>query len=161
MTKFSDAVYDIEDIYNRQVTTVYRVCYAYFGNAPDSEDAVQSVFMRLLKSGMTFESAEHEKAWLIRVAANLCKDTLKSSARKNVALDEIPEPEAAAETYDDTLDAVLALDPKYKDVVYLYYYEGWPTDMIAQALGRPPSTIRSYLSEARGILRKRIGGEMA
>jgi RNA polymerase sigma-70 factor (ECF subfamily) len=158
---YSRAFDDIEAIYNRQVSTVYRVCYSYLGNRADAEDATQNVFLRLLRSGASFESDEHEKAWLIRVSANLCKDVLKASVRKNVPLDAIPEPEAKPQEYDATLDVVLSLDEKYKDVVYLYYYEGWSTDQISGALGKPPSTIRSYLSEARALLRERLGGEMA
>lgn len=161
MATFSRAFDDIEAIYNRQVSTVYRVCYSYLGNRADAEDATQNVFLRLLRSGASFESDEHEKAWLIRVSANLCKDVLKASVRKNVPLDAIPEPEAKPQEYDATLDVVLSLDEKYKDVVYLYYYEGWSTDQISGALGKPSSTIRSYLSEARALLRERLGGEMA
>ncbi len=161
MATYSRAFDDIEAIYNRQVSTVYRVCYSYLGNRADAEDATQNVFLRLLRSGASFESGEHEKAWLIRVSANLCKDVLKASVRKNVPLDAIPEPEAKPQEYDATLDVVLSLDEKYKDVVYLYYYEGWSTDQISGALGKPPSTIRSYLSEARALLRERLGGEMA
>ncbi len=161
MATYSRAFDDIEAIYNRQVSTVYRVCYSYLGNRADAEDATQNVFLRLLRSGASFESGEHEKAWLIRVSANLCKDVLKASVRKNVPLDAIPEPEAKPQEYDATLDIVLSLDEKYKDVVYLYYYEGWSTDQISGALGKPPSTIRSYLSEARALLRERLGGEMA
>ena len=161
MATYSRAFDDIEAIYNRQVSTVYRVCYSYLGNRADAEDATQNVFLRLLRSGASFESDEHEKAWLIRVSANLCKDVLKASVRKNVPLDAIPEPEAKPQEYDATLDVVLSLDEKYKDVVYLYYYEGWSTDQISGALGQPPSTIRSYLSEARALLRERLGGEMA
>lgn len=161
MATFSRAFDDIEAIYNRQVSTVYRVCYSYLGNRADAEDATQNVFLRLLRSGASFESGEHEKAWLIRVSANLCKDVLKASVRKNVPLDAIPEPEAKPQEYDATLDVVLSLDEKYKDVVYLYYYEGWSTDQISGALGKPPSTIRSYLSEARALLKERLGGEMA
>ena len=160
MATYSRAFDDIEAIYNRQVSTVYRVCYSYLGNRADAEDATQNVFLRLLRSGASFESGEHEKAWLIRVSANLCKDVLKASVRKNVPLDAIPEPEAKPQEYDATLDVVLSLDEKYKDVVYLYYYEGWSTDQISGALGKPPSTIRSYLSEARALLRERLGGEM-
>ena len=161
MATFSRAFDDIEAIYNRQVSTVYRVCYSYLGNRADAEDATQNVFLRLLRSGASFESGEHEKAWLIRVSANLCKDVLKASVRKNVPLDAIPEPEAKPQEYDATLDIVLSLDEKYKDVVYLYYYEGWSTDQISGALGKPPSTIRSYLSEARALLSERLGGEIA
>ena len=161
MATYSRAFDDIEAIYNRQVSTVYRVCYSYLGNRADAEDATQNVFLRLLRSGASFESGEHEKAWLIRVSANLCKDVLKASVRKNVPLDAIPEPEAKPQEYDATLDVVLSLDEKYKDVVYLYYYEGWSTDQISGALGKPPSTIRSYLSEARALLRERLGCEIA
>ena len=161
MATYSRAFDDIEAIYNRQVSTVYRVCYSYLGNRADAEDATQNVFLRLLRSGASFESGEHEKAWLISVSANLSKDVLKASVRKNVPLDAIPEPEAKPQEYDATLDVVLSLDEKYKDVVYLYYYEGWSTDQISGALGKPPSTIRSYLSEARALLRERLGGEMA
>ena len=161
MATYSRAFDDIEAIYNRQVSTVYRVCYSYLGNRADAEDATQNVFLRLLRSGASFESGEHEKAWLIRVSANLCKDVLTASVRTNVPLDASPEPEATPQEYDATLDVVLSLDEKYKDVVYLYYYEGWSTDQISGALGKPPSTIRSYLSEARALLRERLGGEIA
>ena len=157
---FSNAVDDIEAIYNRQVSTVYRVCYTYFGNAADAEDATQSVFMRLLGSNGEFSSEEHEKAWLIRVAINLCKDILKSSARRNLPLDAAPEPTAEDRPIDTTLDVVLTLDERYKDVVYLYYYEGLSTEEIASVLNRPPSTIRSHLSEARSILKEKLGGDL-
>lgn len=150
---------DIAAAYERHVDTVYRVCFAYLGNAADTEDAVQEVFIRYLKSAPAFTSGEHEKAWLIRVAGNLCKDMLRSAARRNVPLDEAPEPQSPEPLVDETLAVVLKLDEKYKDVVYLYYYEGYTTDEIAAMLARPPSTIRSHLSEARAILRRELGGE--
>lgn len=150
---------DLARAYEQHVDTVYRVCFGYFGNAADTEDAVQEVFIRLLKSAPEFESAEYEKAWLIRVAQNHCKDVLRASERKNVGLENVSEPEAPDTGMDEILSVVLKLPPKYKDVVYLYYYEGYSTDEIATMLARPPSTIRSHLSEARGLLRKELGGE--
>ena len=158
---FSRAAHDIEAIYGRQVGTVYKVCYSYMRNAPDTEDAVQSVFLKAMDAKQHFQNETHEHAWFIRAAVNHCKDALKSAARKNVSLEEAPEPEAAPHGHDFALDAVLALPPKYKDVVYLYYYEGYATGEIARMLNRNESTVRSHLSEARNILRETLGGDLS
>ena len=66
----------IAEIYNRQVDTVYRICFSFMKNQADTEDMVQETFLRLLSSGVIFQSEEHEKAWLIVTASNLCKDLL-------------------------------------------------------------------------------------
>ena len=63
---------EIAEIYKRHSKTVYRVCFAYMKNPADTEDAVQDTFFQLIKSGPAFESEEHEKAWLIRTATNIC-----------------------------------------------------------------------------------------
>ncbi|MCR5845064.1 MAG: RNA polymerase sigma factor [bacterium] len=149
----------ITEIFTRQVDTIYRVCYAYMGNAADTEDAVQETFVKLMRSNVVFNDVEHEKAWLIRVAVNHCKDVLKSSSRKNVALDSVGEPVDERAGLDETLKVVLELEPKYKDAVYLHYYEGYTTEEIGEILGHPPSTIRNHLSEARRILKRELGGE--
>ncbi|MDR0839199.1 MAG: RNA polymerase sigma factor [Oscillospiraceae bacterium] len=149
---------EIAEIFERHAGTVYRVCFAYMKNPADTEDAVQDAFLKLLASGKAFESAEHEKAWLIRIASNLCKDKLKSAARKNVSLEERGDGFAAPEVgVDDTLGAVLALPEKYKTVIYLHYYEGYTGVEISKLLKRPQSTVRNYLHEARELLRERLG----
>lgn len=152
---------DIEAIFRRHVQTVYRVCYSFLGSAADAEDATQSTFMKLVDNPRAFESEQHERAWLIVCASNLCRDVLKSAARSRV--DAMPEREMAdprqADPIDTTLDAVLRLPDKYKDVVYLHYYEGLKTDEIAQMLGDKPSTVRNRLRDARGLLRSALGGE--
>lgn len=152
---------DIEGIFRRHVQTVYRVCYSFMGSSADAEDATQATFMRLIDHPRAFESEQHEKAWLIVCASNLCKDILKSAGRTRVT--EMPEQEPAdprqEEPVDTTLDAVLRLPDKYKDVVYLHYYEGYKTDEIAQMLDENPSTVRNRLRDARGLLRKALGGE--
>lgn len=150
---------DIKALYTRHVDTVYRVCYALLGNAHDTEDAVQDVFVKVIRSGKEFESAEHEKAWLIRVATNHCKDVLKRAARTEVPLESAPEPAAASEALDTTLQVVMKLPDKYRDVVYLYYYEGYTSAEIAQITGSPPSTVRNNLSEARQRLKRELGGD--
>ena len=152
---------DIEAVFRRHVKTVYRVCYSFMGSAADAEDATQATFMRLIDHPRTFESEQHEKAWLIVCASNVCKDVLKSASRTRVTA--MPECEPAdprqADPTDAPLDAVLRLPVRYKDVVYLHYYEGYKTGEIAEMLGENPSTVRNRLRDARALLRKTLGGD--
>ena len=150
---------DIAAVFRRHAKTVYRLCYAYLGNAADAEDAVQTVFAKLLCKPRRFNDAEHEKAWLIVCAQNHCRDVLKSAHRtRQTALPEDIADERRARQ-DETLDAVLALPEKYKTCVYLFYYEGYRTAEIAALTGVPSSTVRSHLSEARALLKTMLGGE--
>ena len=148
----------ITEIYNRHVDTVYRLCYSYMKNANDTEDMVQETFLRLIRSGKVFENQQHEKAWLIVTASNLCKDQLKRWWRKTVPLEE---QETVADSPDmdrDVLQAVISLPADYKAVVYLYYYEGYTTQQIAKFLHCRESTVRSRLTRARKKLRSYLGG---
>jgi RNA polymerase sigma-70 factor (ECF subfamily) len=149
---------DIAAIYERHSKTVYRVCYAYMKNPADTEDAVQETFFRLIRSQPKLENQEHEKAWLIRTASNICKNELKQKRRKDTSLDEQTDL-AAPETHQSSeiMEAVTALPEKYKTVIYLYYYEGYQTAEIAQILKKPYSTIRNHLREARLLLKERLG----
>jgi len=92
------------------------------------EDIFQTVFLKFVLHDGVFESPEHEKAWLIRVTINACRDLLKSFYRKNVVLtDRYTEQMVPAASYEnrEILEMVLALPDKYKDVIYLFYYEGY------------------------------------
>ena len=145
---------DIETIYQRHVDTLYRVAYSFMKNGADAEDMVQETFIRLLRSGTSFASEQHEKAWLIVTVSNLCKSALRSPWQRRTGLDDMAEPPAAADaTPDETLEAVLALPEDYKLPVYLYYYEGYPTADIARMLDVAPATIRSRLNRARKKLK--------
>jgi RNA polymerase sigma-70 factor (ECF subfamily) len=148
----------IAELYERHHETVYRVCFMYMKNTADTEDAVQNTFVNLIKSGSLFHNAEHEKAWLIRTASNICKNNLKHWWRNRENLDDcdILRSEPGFEI-DETLNAVMSLPDKYKSVIYLHYYEGYKTSEIAETLHKPQSTIRNLLREARIILKKRIG----
>lgn len=151
---------EIAEIYKRQMKTVYRVCFAYMKNPSDTEDAVQDTFYKMIKSGVAFESEEHEKAWLIRTATNVCKNSVKHWFRKRVDLSDY-ENLLSTENIeiDDTFEVVMSLPDKYKTVVYLYYYEGYKTPEISNILQKPQSTIRNYLHEARGVLKEKLGGD--
>ena len=150
---------EIEKIYNRHVDTVYRICFSFMKNAADTEDLVQETFLKLIVSGKSFDSEEHEKAWLIVTASNTCKDALKDWRRNVENIEEhLDVKGTAACEEDDVMEAVLSLPVKYKDVVYLYYYEGYKTHEIAKILHCPQSTVRNRLSRARKLLKNRLGG---
>ena len=145
---------DLAGIFQRHVKAVYRLCYSYLASPHDAEDAAQAVFMKLVTSPRAFESVDHEKAWLLAVAANYCKDVLKSAHRTRSA--EMPpdvEDPHAAVGQSEVLQAVLALPEQYKDCVYLHYYEGYKTDEIAQMTDTPPSTVRNRLRDTRAMLK--------
>lgn len=151
---------EIAEIYDRQIDTVYRVCYSFMKNKPETEDMVQETFLRLITSGQAFDSQRHERAWLIVTASNLCRDSLKHWWRRTETLDENPNLAAeAAPARSPVLDAILQLPRDYKELVYMYYYEGYSTDEIAWYLHCPPSTVRSRLARARKRLKDMLGGE--
>ena len=151
---------EIIDIYDRNADTVYYVCYSFMKNKPEAEDMVQETFLRLLSSGVGFVSEEHEKAWLIVTASNLCKDTLKKWWRKS---EDIDDPALGLQQppfeIDEVLDAILKLPEDQKCAVYMYYYEGYSTADIAAYLHCPHATVRSRLSRARKTLKKKLGGD--
>jgi len=146
--------------YERHWKYVYKVCYTYMKTEAEAEDCTEDVFVKVFKGDFAFENEEHERKWLIITACNLCKDRLKSYSRKNtVSIDEIEEPEAPQVTdYREVQEAVRKLPEKYKQVVWMFYYDGYSTEEIAKVLERPPSTIRNQLSDARKLLKKTLGG---
>ncbi len=151
---------EIIAIYDRHVDTVYRICYSYMKNKPETEDMVQETFLRLITSRKVFDNERHEKAWLIVTASNLCKDSLKKAWRKEVSFEDEPSlSNACREENREVLEAVLQLPRDYKVVVYMYYYEGYSTAEIASYLKKPHATVRSHLSRARKLLKTMLGGE--
>ena len=150
------------ELYQRHVSSVYKLCYVYLRNAADAEDAVQSVFLKLLQAKISFNDCEHEKAWLITAARNHCKDMLKSWwKRQRVDLENLPEAASQDEYTEEKeiLIKLLALPEKYRVVLHLYYFEGYSVKEIAKSLGHNESTIRSRLQRGREKLRIDLGGK--
>jgi len=130
-------------------------------NQHDTEDMVQNTFIRLMKDDTQFQSEEHEKAWLIRTATNLCKDHFRSWWSKRVSMDEVAELAVDDSLLsNDALKMVLELPDKYKTAVYMYYYEGYSTVEIAKILGKNESTIRGYLHTGRKLLKLEMEGDL-
>ena len=150
---------EIQELYDRHVDTVYRVCYSFMKNKPEAEDMVQETFLRLMSNGTVFQSEKHEKAWLIVTASNVCKDALRRSWRKHTSIEELPEIAQEGPEWNPVLEAILALPRDQKTAVYMYYYEGYSSAEIAQALGCRQGTVRSRLSRARQALKKDLGGD--
>ena len=140
---------------------VRRLCMIHLKNYADTEDIFQTVFLKYVLSSVSFENEEHEKAWFIRVTINACKDLLKSFFRsRTVSLDEIAEQSSEMPKDDrEVLEAVLSLPPKYKDVVYLHYYEGYTAPQISRILGKNVNTIYTLINRSRQLLRDKLGGD--
>lgn len=140
---------------------IKRVCFYHLKNQADTEDVFQNVFLKYMLHDEPFSSREHEKSWLLRVAINACKDYLKSFFRRSViSLDALGEMEAEEkESHREVLEAVLSLPAKYKDAIYLHYYEGYSAAEIGEIIGKKENTVYSLLSRGRGILKEKLGGE--
>lgn len=153
---------DFEAFYLRHFKAIYRVCYTFMKNAHDAEDCTEDVFVRAMTCEIDFENERHERSWLTTTAMNLCKDRLKHWWKQKVTPIE-EETELAAPEQDEhseVLEAVMALPVKYKEVIWLHYYEGYQTDEIALMLKRPGSTVRNQLRDARQKLKEKLGGEL-
>ena len=135
-------------------TPLRRMCCVWLGDAALAEDAVQETLIRFLQTKPVFANDQHEKAWLLRVAANLSKNKLR--AEKIRQTDELNE-ELAAEQRQDLAfvwEAVSKLPERYRQAMHLFYHEGYASREIAQILGRNEVTVRSDLQRGREKLRK-------
>ena len=140
---------------------IKKICMLHLKNHADTEDIFQTVFLKYMTAPPVFENQEHEKAWLIRVTINACHDLVRSFFRsKTVSLDAVSEQLSELSIPDrDVLEAVLSLPVQYKDVVYLYYYEGYSAVEIAGILHKKVNTIYTLLSRAKALLKKTLGGD--
>jgi RNA polymerase sigma factor (sigma-70 family) len=155
--------FDINDNITLKLKTysdmVYRICYMYLHNSSDVEDAFQEVLLKLLQTKKNFENTEYEKAWLIRVTINQCKDMLKSFWKKRVDFIEDMELPYEDTGENELLQIILSLPPKYKDSVYLYYYEEYTVPQMAKILNKNENTIYSYLHRAKALIKHELGEE--
>jgi RNA polymerase sigma-70 factor (ECF subfamily) len=145
----------------RYSDTIRRLCMIYLKNYADTEDIFQTVFLKYVLSSVLFESEEHEKAWFIRVTINACKDLLKSFFRsRTISLDQVMEQTAdLPPDHRDVWDAVCSLPQKYRDVVYLHYFEEYTAPQISHILGKNVNTIYTLLTRSKKMLREKLGGD--
>ena len=142
-----------EEILNTYGNSILRYAYTYLHNMSDAEEVLQDTLVQFLKTAPVFESREHEKAWLLRVAGNLSKNRLAYNSLRRT--DELND-ELAAENREDlsfVWDAVKLLPENYREAIHLFYYEGYSTKQIAKLLGKKEATVRSDLRRGRERLK--------
>lgn len=135
---------------------LYKIAFLYFGNSYDAEDALQEVFIKLMYDSPSFKDENHEKAWLIRVTQNKCKDMLKLSRYKNIPIDEMEISDFIKTESDAQLDVikqVVALPSKYKTAIILYYYYDYSVAEISKTLQISNSAVKMRLKRGREILK--------
>ena len=138
---------------------LFRICMVYLGNKEDVEEAMQEAFIKLIHNCPPFASDEHEKAWLIRVTTNICKDMLRSVWRKRVVKIENIENYYNNPTDIYIMEEILKLPPKYKAVIHLYYFEDYSVNQISETLKITASAVKMRLKRGRDILRIELEGE--
>lgn len=152
---------EIEYIVKTYSEILFRICFIMLCNQQDAEDAVQNTFYRYINKNKQFNDLEHEKAWLIRVATSCCKDILRFNfKRKYINFDEISN--ICTNEYEDKkeiLEMVLNLPVKYKAPLYLFYFENYKTNEIAEMLSISPAATRKRLQYGRDILKIELGDE--
>lgn len=138
---------------------IRRICLLHLNNHEDTEDVLQEVFLKYVLHSVGFESKEHEKAWLIRVTLNACKDLKRKLFRHTTVPLEVLSEEAASVVPEqmEILETVLSLPAKYKDAIYLHYYEGYTAKEIGTMLHKKENTVYSLLSRGRELLKQKLG----
>ena len=154
-----DTTRQAERLANAYADAILRLSYTYLKNTDDAQDICQTVFVKLLAEPRQFESAEHERAYILRMAANACKDLLKSPWRKRrVSMEELPETPVFDRPGQAALyREVMALPEKYRTVLNLFYYEELSVREIGELLGVGDSTVTTRLARARRRLKERLG----
>lgn len=140
----------------RWADTVLRIGYTWTCNAQDAQDISQTVLLKLLTSPRRFAGEEQERAWVIRVAVNCCKDWRKSAwNQKRVSLEDAPEPAVHMPEPEDTtvLQAVQALPENYRQAVYLRYYEEYEVEEIADLMGCKTTQVSTWLYRGKQRLK--------
>ncbi len=138
--------------------TVKRLCVIRLKDYDDTQDIFQNVFLKYALSSAQFETEEHEKAWFIRVTINACNDWFRDFFRSHkVSIDEIAE-SAVVEDEDTSyvLKTVLSLPQKYRDVVYLHFYENYTAPEIAKITGKNVNTIYTLITRGKELLKERL-----
>lgn len=150
----------LEQIFRDYYQLIYRVAFSQVKNHADAEDITQEVFLKIIRHDMRYQSMEHERAWIVRVTINVCRDLLKSKWHKtSVSMEEVSEAQRGScenftEIQDDMMWAVLQLPEKYRNCLYLFYYEDYSIKEIAQSLEMPENTVKTNLKRGRQALKE-------
>ena len=152
---------NFDRIVNTYSDMLLKICIHFVKNISDAEDIIQQTFLKIIEKDMRFETPEHEKAWLIRVCTNLCKDNLKSSHSRTtqpMTADKITSDCSTENFY--ILDQIRTLPSKQKIAIYLFYYENMSVKEIADTMQEKQNTVLSFLNRGRKKLAKLLKEEL-
>lgn len=139
---------------------VYRLAFSQLQNKADAEDVFQEVFLRYVEKAPQFQDEEHERAWLLRVTLNCCKDVFRSPFRRHRAqLEEAENLPVWDPEEEQLLERLQKLSKKDRAVLHLFYWEDLTTEQVAKAVGCSPAAARQRLSRAREKLRRELDKE--
>ena len=145
---------EIAKLYDTYSQDIFRLALSYLHNSQDAEDICHSVFLTLVEKDITLFPG-HEKAWLLKCAANACKDQLKSFWKQH--REDLDENMVFCDEKDRELWAIIGtMPPKYRAVVHLYYYEGYGQGEIADILGISRTAVQTRMQRARNLLEKEL-----
>ena len=158
---------NFEELYEQYADDVLRVSYFYLGDRQKAEDVCQDVFVKLLSNAPELNEG-HEKAWLLKVALNRCRDLWRGAWVKRVVLgsptfEMIPAPDETEQRDDEEamLVAIHELPATFKEVILLHYYQGYGINEISAMMDLPEGTVSSRLSRGRKKLEMILEGEDA
>ncbi|OPX42558.1 ECF RNA polymerase sigma factor SigW [Ruminiclostridium hungatei] len=150
---------DLENAYSRYGNMLFKLCFVILSNTVDAEDALQDTFLRYINKRPVFNEPEHEKAWFIKVANNVCKDMRRFKLRHNTLhIDELSD-YCSGEDQGHVLEQILTLPPKYKIVIHLYYIEGYNVEEIARIIDLSRSAVKMRLLRGRKLLKVELEEE--
>ena len=138
---------------------LYRICLVMLRNKADAEDAVQDTFIRYMQKAPAFSSDGHEKAWLIKVAANICKDMLRQRNRTAELDEDALNTLTAADEDSHILEALTQIPEKFRIVLTLHYIEGYKVNEIAEMIGKTSSAVKMRLAKGRKLLEEKYRKE--
>lgn len=143
---------ELERVMQTYGNMLFRIALITLGNASDAEDAVQDTLIKYMQKAPAFRESEHEKAWLLKVVSNTCKDILRFRSRHQMV--DIEEIQEFSKENSDTgiLEALMSLPEKFRVVLTLYYVEEYPIETIAKVIGRSASAVKMRLQKGRKLL---------
>lgn len=150
---------DIETLIHNHGNMLFRLCVMILGNVSDAEDVIQETMIKYLQKAPKFENAEHEKAWLIKVSTNHCKDILRFRRKHQMVDIEQVKEFVKDESDREIIDALMTLPEKYKVVLLLHYVEGYSTKEIAEMIDKTTSAVKMRLQKGRILLKEAYGKE--
>ncbi|PQP81513.1 RNA polymerase subunit sigma-24 [Paenibacillus sp. PCH8] len=150
----------VMNIYEAYADTLFRIAMVHLGRREDAEEATQDTFIKFIEKAPTFNDAEHQKAWLIRVITNHCKSLVGRGWRKREVKLEETDPLTTDSPEDQALiELVRSLPVKYRSVVHLFYYEDYPVREISDILQISESAVKMRLKRGRQLLKLELEGE--